>query len=439
MRKTMVIAVREYRAAVQTKAFVISIVLMPVLMGGSIVIRKVMEDKVDIRDKRFAIVDQTGLIFDTIAEQAAARNANDIFVEGGSQRTQKRPRFLVSQEPASSDDPAQVALALSQRVRDEEVLGFLLIGPDVIHPGDDSDRETVAYHSNSPNYDDFYRWANGVINERVRQLRFADANLDPEVVARTTRSVSMTNLGLVAVDEEGRIIKAKETSRVAGLLLPLGMMMLMFMVIMVGAQPLMQSVIEEKMQRIAEVLLGSVSPFELMMGKLLGCVGVSLTIATIYLVGAFVAINRAGFEQFLPASLVWWFVVYLALAVLFYGSMFISIGAACSDMKEAQSMLTPAMLLIMVPLFVWMPVVKEPLSPFATGISLFPPATPMLMTLRMSVPPGIPLWQPLLGVVLVLATTIVCVFLAGRIFRVGLLMQGKGASLGEMLRWALRG
>jgi ABC-2 type transport system permease protein len=200
-----------------------------------------------------------------------------------------------------------------------------------------------------------------------------------------------------------------------------------------------QSVLEEKTLRIAEVLLGSLDPFPLMLGKLIGMVGVSLTIVTVYLVGAFLAIRQAGYGQFFPAHVVWWFVAFQALAVLMYGSIFIALGAAVSDMKEAQSLIAPVMVLAVAPMFVWHNVVKEPTSSFALTLSLIPLATPMLMVLRQAVPPGIPLWQPTLGVGLVLLATIFCVFAAGRIFRVGILMQGKGARVGEMLRWVLRG
>jgi len=213
----------------------------------------------------------------------------------------------------------------------------------------------------------------------------------------------------------------------------------MFMVVQVGATPLIQSVLEEKMQRIAEVLLGSVSPFSLMMGKLLGMVGVALTIATLYLVGAFVAVKHAGYEQFFPGHLVFWFVLYQGLMVLLFGSIYIAVGAAVSDFREAQSLMMPAVIFVMIPLFVWVPVVKEPTSTFSTLISFFPPATPMLMVVRQAVPPGIPVWQPILGVALVIATTVACIFAAGRIFRVGILMQGKGANFREMARWVLHG
>jgi ABC-2 type transport system permease protein len=97
------------------------------------------------------------------------------------------------------------------------------------------------------------------------------------------------------------------------------------------------------------------------------------------------------------------------------------------------------MLLAMLPLFIIGNVMREPNSPVATGLSFFPFATPMLMIARQAVPPGLPWWQPAVGVVVVLATTVLCVYAAGRIFRVGILMQGKGARLGEMVRWVFRG
>jgi ABC-2 type transport system permease protein len=193
------------------------------------------------------------------------------------------------------------------------------------------------------------------------------------------------------------------------------------------------------MQRIAEVLLGSIPPFQLMLGKLMGSVAVSLTMVAVYLTGAFVALDRSGYGQYFPMQLVLWFVVFQVLAVVMFGSIFIAIGAAVSDLKEAQSMMTPVILLLVFPMFVWLNVVREPNSSFALGMSLFPPATPMLMVVRQAVPPGIPTWQPLVGITAVLLTTLLCVIAAGRIFRVAILMQGKGAKVADMLRWAIRG
>src|SRR5262249_19010360 len=116
------------------------------------------------------------------------------------------------------------------------------------------------------------------------------------------------------------------------------------------------------------------------------------------------------------------------------------IGAACTDMKETQSLLMPVMILACFPMFFMGNVIQEPNSSFALGVSLFPFATPMLMVARMAVPPqNIPLWQPVVGVALVLATILLCVYAAGRIFRVGILMQGKGAKFSDLIRWVIRG
>ncbi len=439
MRKMIVVAVREYQAAVKTKAFIVSLVLMPVMMGGSILVQWVMRDKVDTNDKRIAVVDHSGKLFDAVAEAAKVRNETTIFADRDGVQKQVQPRYLFENVEPGSGDPTKANLVLSDRVRAREIFAFVTIGPSVVDPDAEPAQAAIQYFSNSPTYDDVEEWLRGPINAQIQKLRLAAAQLDPRVVEEATRRIFIANLGLVTVDASGKVAEAQATNKVANLFVPMGLMMLMFMVVVIGASPLIQSVLEEKMQRIAEVLLGSIPPFQLMMGKLLGMVGVSLTIATVYMVGAFFALRQADYGSFFPVHVVWWFVVFQALAVLMYGALFIAIGAAVSDLKEAQNLTTPVMLLVVAPMFVWMNVVREPMSSFSVIVSLFPPATPMLMLMRQSIPPGIPLWQPLLGVVGVLLMTTFCVFAAGRIFRVGILMQGKGAKLSEMARWVFRG
>lgn len=437
MRKMMVVAMREYQAAVKTKAFLVSLILMPVLMGGSIVVQAMFKDKVDTHDKKFAVVDYSGKIGDTVAAEAKERDESDVF-DKDDPTVKRKPRFLIEVVKADASAPQEQSFALSEQVRHHELFGYLVIPPDALASGEDAKGAAVSYYSNSPTYDDFIRWASQVINRRIQTLRMESANLDPAVVAQVTQQVPVENLKLLTRDASGNIQPAEATNRLATFLVPISMMMLMFMIIMVSAQPLVQSVLEEKMQRIAEVLLGSIPPFPLMMGKLIGVVGVSLTIATVYLVGGFFALRKAGYAELFPDQLIWWFVVYLALAVLMYGSLFIAIGAAVTDMKESQALLTPVMLIVVSPMFIWMNVLQEPNAAFSTTVSLIPFATPMLMTIRQSVPPGIPIWQPILGIALVLATTIFLVFAAGRIFRVGILMSGRGAKPLEMLRWIFR-
>lgn len=453
MRKTLVIAVREYLATVRTKSFVISLVVLPVLMGGSIVAQALLKGQVDTRPRKFVLVDRappSHQLGEAVLAAIEARNEKQTTDPATGQQVQ--PRWDVRLERPATSEPKDVdalRLKLSDDVRRGELFGFVEIGPDVFAyqpqqaPADAPqlpDGSAVRYQTNRPLDQAFPQFVKQQVDEAAKQWRSKDAGIDRLQAEAVTRPVPLREKGLTRLKGDGSgVEEVSEEGRLIPLFAPFGLMMLMFMVIMVGATPLMQSVLEEKMQRIAEVLLGSVSPFQLMLGKLLGTVGVSLTLSGIYLGAAYWAAHRHGFTEYLSAEVLAWFVVYQMLAVLMFGSMFIAIGAACTDAKESQSMLMPVMVLVCLPLFVWFNVVREPNSAFATWFSLFPPATPMLMVARLAVPPGVAVWQPAAGVVLVLLATLGCVWAAGRIFRVGILMQGKGARVGEMLRWVVRG
>ncbi len=444
MRKIYVVATREYQAAVRSKAFVITLVAMPVLMVGSIAAQVFLTGKVDVSERKIAIVDNTGKIFDQVAVFSKIRNENEIFSTKDDDQKQIHPKFVLERVDPGDADVDDFLYDLSERVRSGDLFAFAIIPKDAIdQTGNDhgvgESTSAIEYFTNSPTYRDLSRWLSGAVNAEVRRLRFETVGLDPAIVAKASRPVVTEYLGLVTRDPSGEIIKAKKTDQAAEVGVPVGLMMLMLMVVMVGASPLVQSVLEEKMQRIAEVLLGSIPPFQLMLGKLLGTVGVSLTISVVYLGGAYAALSYLGYANHFPVHLLLWFLVYQSLAVLMYGAVFAAVGAAVSDLKESQSMLMPVMVLIMAPYFVWMNVLKAPTATFSVVVSLIPPATPMLMLLRQGIPPGVPIWQPIVGILGVILTTLLTVVAAGRIFRVGLLMQGKGAKFSEMFRWVLRG
>ena len=438
MRKTIVVALRDYQAAVKTKAFLIGLLMMPLMFGGGILVQIMFRNNNDVRDKRVAVVDYTGKLFDGINQASNIRNQTLIYDGEGAARKQIQPRYIIEKADPGTNDSAHMALALSDRVRKKELFAFVIIEPNALESGGNPAQSPVQYHSESPTYDQIQQWITGPVNERIQQMRLQAAALDAGIVREATRRVQVRNLGLVKADAAGNPIQAEQTNLAANIFVPIGLMTLMFMVVMSSAA-LMNSVLEEKMQRIAEVLLSSIPPFQLMLGKLLGTVAVALTTGSVYLLGAYLALKRAGYVQYFPWDQVWWFIAFLSLAVSMFGSIFIAIGASVTDIKEAQSMMTPVMLLIVSPMFVWFNVVREPNSTSALVMSLIPPLTPMLMIVRQSVPPGVPIWQPLSGIVLVLAATLICVFAAGRIFRVGMLMQGKGAKVSEMVRWAIRG
>jgi ABC-2 type transport system permease protein len=196
---------------------------------------------------------------------------------------------------------------------------------------------------------------------------------------------------------------------------------------------------EEKTHRIAEVMLSSVTPFQLMMGKLLGGVAVALTGSAVYVLGSIVTLRSINLAAFIPYHVLPWFFAYLILAIFLFGALFAAVGSACSDPKDAQSLQLPAMLPLILPMFLLGPLLKEPHSPIATALSLFPPFTPTLMLLRLSTPASVPAWQPWAGLVGVALLGILSVWAGGRVFRVGILMQGKPPKLTDLVRWAIRG
>ena len=245
----------------------------------------------------------------------------------------------------------------------------------------------------------------------------------------------MAELGLLQRDATGAIRAAAPVDKVRTVAIPVGMMMILLFSVLSSAPQLLNSVIEEKMSRISEVLIGSVTPFELMMGKLIGSVGVSVLLAVIYVTGGTIAARYFGYADVVRATDIGWLMLFLLMASFMFGSIFITIGAACTDLKDAQGMMTPAMLIMMLPWMTWFAVINAPESPVAVGLSLFPTATPFLMLLRIMLPPGPPLWQILLAVLLTAVTSVAAVFAAGKIFRTGLLMQGKAATFGEMWKW----
>ena len=469
MHKIAIIARREYQALVRTKAFIISLVIMPVFMFGGIFIQKFLAGRVDVGEKKVVVLDGTGRLFEPLAALARIRNETELVDKETGRKT--RPTITLEQGPAGPVTD-EVRLKLSEQIRRNELFAFVEIDADALKraapspmlaaladkgvagaggaaesPESGAGKRSVPVspgapvriHMESIAYNEVGRWLMQAINQASFALRLHDAGLNPAVVAGAVSPISIEELGLYSHGVTGKIQKGDEAARGVSFFIPLGLMMLMFISVMAVAQPMLSSVIEEKQQRIAEVLLGSASPFQIMMGKLVGNVGVALTIVAVYLTGAYILAAHYGYADLLPTWLLGWFLAFDVLECMLYGSIFIAVGAACTEIKETQALLTPVMILLILPLMVWFTIVQEPLSGFAEWTSLVPLATPMLMLLRMAASPMVPWWQPVLGIVLVLATVVVTVFAAGRVFRIGLLMQGKSPKIRELLGWVLRG
>lgn len=441
-RNLLLVAKREYIATVRSKAFIIGLIVAPLFMGGSIIAMGLLHDKVDTTDREVRIVDYSGQIGERLIAAAQERNQGEVFDANGKK---VRPAYLLRSVEPGLRDPAELRLELSDAVRAGEIFGFLEIGPSILDTNPNAVPETdalaggAALYSKNPALDDLRGWLRGVLNERIRELHLTRLGIDPALSESLFKWHAVEGMELVEADADGKIQEAKRANEIATLATPALMMFFMFMLVMMGSMPLLNSIMEEKNQHIAETLLSSITPFEFMFGKVLGGVAISLTGSAFYTTATLVMLANMGLMGYVPLHLLLWFVIYLVLAILMMGSIMAAIGSACTDMKESQNLTIPAMLPIMVPMFVMMPVIKEPLSGFATTLSLIPPFTPLLMMLRQSVPGGVPFWQPMVGLAGLLLFTLLSIWVGSRIFRIAILLKGKTPGFATLIRWAIRG
>jgi ABC-2 type transport system permease protein len=426
MNKAMIVAVSEFTTLVRSKAFIVGLVMMPVFMAIAFGVQKFTKNATDVKDRVFVVVDRTGALYAPV--KAAADDWNRAVKAGA---TQTAPLYLPSDAMFDEADE-QARAALSDRVKRGELYAFVEIPKDALDPASTS---TIRYYSNHPGYRPLPTWIGSMVNREIMAHRFREASIDRALVNKLTKRVDVAELGLLQRDAGGAIRAAAPVDKIRTVAIPVGMMMILLFSVMSGAPQLLNSVIEEKMSRISEVLIGSITPFELMMGKLMGCVAVSVLLAALYVGGGIFTAQYYGYGDAIRGSDVAWLLLFLLMASFMFGSIFITIGAACSDLKDAQGMMTPAMLIMMFPWMTWFAILNAPDSPMSVGLSLFPSNAPFLMLLRIMLPPGPPVWQIVLSVVLAGLTSVAAVYAAGKIFRTGLLMQGKAATFGEMWKW----
>ena len=212
-------------------------------------------------------------------------------------------------------------------------------------------------------------------------------------------------------------------------------MMLLFIMVMTSAPVLLTTTLEEKSNKVSEFLVSAVSPFQLMMGKLLGALGTSLVLAVLYLTAASAFAAHYGILSMIPPSLYLWFLFFLMLSVMIYGSACVAIGSVCSEIRDAQGLMLPVTLMIVIPVLLWQPVIEAPSGSFARAATYFPPATPILLMLRHSLPPGLPWWELLLGTFVCLAFMVFSIWAAAKIFRIGILAQGQTPTFARLIRW----
>ena len=219
--------------------------------------------------------------------------------------------------------------------------------------------------------------------------------------------------------------------------------MILYMTILLWGIAVQRSIIEEKNNRVIEVLLSSLRATDLLGGKILGVGSVGLTqyaIWAIFAVGlSMYGMNMGAFSQLsvFSATTLIFFIVYYLLGFLFYSTLFASIGSVCNTDQEAQQLQTPVVMCLVFTIIIPMAVIQNPDGTFATIVSMIPFFAPIVMFMRINIltPPA---WQIALSIAILILSIFIAGKIAAKIFRVGILMYGKRPSLPEMIRWLKR-
>ncbi len=212
--------------------------------------------------------------------------------------------------------------------------------------------------------------------------------------------------------------------------------LLLFIGVISTGQSLMTSTIEEKSSRVVEVLLAAVSPIDLMWGKLLGQLGIGLLIMAVYIGLGMLALFQFSILGLLDPMLAVYLIVFFLVTYLVFGALMMAIGAAVNQNAEAQSLMGPIMLLLLVP-YILTPVIGQaPNSAFSVAVSFIPPVNTFAMLARLASDTPPPGWQVALTILVGLATACIAVWFAAKIFKIGLLMHGKPPNLATLIRWA---
>ena len=434
MNKIGIIIAREFNERVRKKSFIITTILMPVLMLGLMAAPTLMMLFAKGDAKTFIVLDESGVI---------------------------APNLSGDEELIFSIEDC----TLEQARADEQVFGVLWIGADIV----DNPNNVKLYTNSSSSISLEGNISSQMerIIEQERLKRYEIENLE-QIIEDVKASVTLTTYRN-DLQEEGKEEEATSSGVAYMLGLVLGMMLYMFLLIY--GSMVMTSVIEEKGSRVLDVLVSSVKPFELMMGKILGVASVAVTQIAIWAVlvcglsatvlpalmpedmmqtvaaveaGTITSVEAGMDADMLsavalatdPMKLVMmflWLVLFLVGGFLFYSAMFAAVGSAVDSIQDANQLQTPITVPIILALILAMSVFNDPDSSLAFWGSVIPFTSPVVMMAR--IPFGIPTWEIVLSLVLLYASVAGMAWVAGKIYRVGVFMHGKKPTFKELLSW----
>ncbi len=440
MNKTLLIIKREYLSRVKKKSFIIMTILGPVLMAVTIILPAFLADWSEATKKRVAVLDETGWFYEKFKDQD---NITFYYIhddlETGKKKTINQKGDLLLYIPRTELSIPENAELFS-----------------TVQPG----LNVTAY-------------IRTVMKKEIENRKLLASGIDPEVIKSAKANVHLTTY---RIDEEG-IEKKSNTEVEVGLSIFAGIM-IYFFIFMFGAQVL-KGVMEEKSSRIVEVIISSVKPFQLMMGKIVGIALVGLTqfFLWIILTGFFLAVFQSGlfgggipenFMQLNPSGqiieqsiqpenanlnklalvteiidginfrvMIPSFIFYFLGGFLLYASLFAAIGGAVDQDADTQQFMLPVSIPLIFSVMMSGVIINQPDSNLSVWLSFIPFTSPVTMMMR--IPFGVPLWQVWTSAALLILGFIATTWLAAKIYRTGILMYGKKVGYAEIWKWLKNG
>ena len=424
MKKIILIIKREFLTRVRKRTFIIGTILFPLLYLGLIFGTGYIADKTR-EDIDVALIDKSGLFTENLIKTV---NGND---------TTNTLRLITTNT-------------------EKVIAGFDTLGYDgyVVIPADFNWRTGVDSNSLSVNTKKTY--GIGALDPIEKKLNKIWAQIKKDSLGIDSAKQNIINRSFhIKVNNE------KDKNADAGIASLIGYVsgFLMYLILLLYGSQVMMGVTEEKTSRIAEVVISSVKPFQLMIGKIIGIGMVALTQFLIWITCIFLIYNigkttgsggdtssivgqiQNVFTSVNIPLVVGSFIFYMLGGFFFYASLYAAIGSAINeDMREAQSLSFPITMLVIFSIFIMMTAVKDPNSSIAVWASIIPFSSPIVMMARIpfGVPNTVPWWQLGLSMAFLIAGFMCTTWFAARIYRTGILMYGKKPSWKEMIKWAFR-
>lgn len=463
MSRVFHIALREFKSTALTKGFILGGIVVPLvlLLVMSIAMPLLMNEKVPEVRGSVAVIDQTGLLREPIERRFTPDAVSDWQRWRMGEVAQKTQEAVDQGEKLDGATVAAEALKASQGMKadlsvemlppltDEKNLAMakepLGQGTTMQDGGRLAlvviDPNAVVSTQGETSYGGFQIFTRPKLDDRVvdlvrdqtrsaiRETRIREAGLDP------ARLDSLTS---VAQGETKEITPGGEEKTSLGewnIIFQFAFMLLLMMSVFISGQYLLTTTIEEKSSRVVELLLASASPMSLMTGKIFGQMCVGLFLIMVYGSLGFAGMIAAQRLDLITPMMIVWFFCFYFIAYTTIASLMAAIGSAVNELREAQSLMTPVMMIVMIPYLLWLPIARDPNGVFATVASFVPGVNPFVMMVRLSSTEQPPLWQVFAAMAIGIVGAYAALWFAAKVFRIGLLQFGKAPNYATMWRW----